>query len=796
MSFEPDDSQAPVLEHDRGNLLVTGPPGSGKTSLLRERFARLVDAGSDPEEVALLVLNRRAARDAREQLVRRLARSLPALPVFTVHGLAFSILGERFKELGYEETPQVLSAPEQYAVVRELLLGEEPEDWPRLARLLEVGGFARRVADFCLRAQERLLDPDALEAAVERSGKPEFAEVAAFHRRYLENLAQAGRVDFAGLLFQALVLLEKEVPPGAAYAHLLVDDYQDATIAAERIVSRLSAAADTTVVAADPGGHVFSYRGGSLEPLERIEATLGSVRRVSLEASPRLGSDVAAVAALDQPEITTVPAERITARAFAHPGEEVEAVAAEILRARVEEDVPWEGIAVILRRYGSYLTALRYVLARQGIPFVVVAEAAEVAAEPANRPVIDLLRFVFRPERRLELVEGILSSPIAGLDPHGLRRLRREARFADMTLLDFVMSGELEELPTDLRTAVDRLRMVVAELPAMSRERGPDGAFFWLWTTLPHFGAYVVAEDRRRDLDALSALGDVLTRFAARRPDASIEDYLDSLEAAEFGPDPWMPPEERQPHAVRIVSAHRAQGSEFEVALVPGCVEGEFPSLGHGDPLLDISNLLVPKTGAQRLRERLAEERALFRLAISRARRRTVLFASRSSSARNPRTPSRFAARLGLEWNGDGLNGIATGSRRAMESSVRRTVSEPAVAPAERLAALAMLAPLGARAETWWGRRAWTLGPPLHPEDEILTSFSRLSALENCALQYLYQQELGLDPERTHAMWLGSLVHGIIEKVENGELEKTDEAVLAALEREWREDVFPNRAME
>ena len=70
--------------------------------------------------------------------------------------------------------------------------------------------------------------------------------------------------------------------------------------------------------------------------------------------------------------------------------------------------------------------------------------------------------------------------------------------------------------------------------------------------------------------DALAALGDVLSNFVERRPDATIEDYLDTLEAAEFGPDPWVLPEERHPRAVRIVSAHRSHGTEVDVALVVG----------------------------------------------------------------------------------------------------------------------------------------------------------------------------------------------------------------------------------
>lgn len=787
MRWEADEER--ILGHASGSVLVTGPPGSGKTTLLRERFARLIEGGADPERVVLFTLNRRAAREARDVLAARLARSLPDLPVFTVHGFAFRVLGHVFDKLGYDAPPQVLSAPEQYAFVRQLLLEETGAEWPRLRGLLQTHAFARQVADFVLRAQERLLDPEALAS---RAAGPEDAEVAAFYQRYLDALLGLGQVDFAGLLFQTVSALDGS---DERFEHVLVDDYHDATHAAEEIVRALGARAESVVVAADPAGHVFSYRGGSLEPLRRIDEMLGSVERVELPRSHRLG-DVASLVALDDAgaDPAAAPPPWLSARLFAHPGEEAEAVAHELLRRRVEEDVPWDRMAVVLRRYGAYLTGIRHALARHGIPFVVVAEAADVAAEPVNRPVLDLLRYAFRPDPPVELLEAVLTSPVGGLDPHELRQLRREARMRGVGVHDLVLEDPLEGLPGAERLAA--FRGLLTDLREVAGRQGPDGVFFWLWTRLPHFRSLADDEERPRDLDAVAALGEVLSRFAERRPGASIEDYLDTLEAAEFGPDPWIPPEERRPGAVRVISAHRAQGLEFEVALVAGCLEGEFPALSHRMPIVDLEAIVDAKPPVERFRERLAEERALFRLAVTRARRATVLFASTSTGARSPRSPSRFAGRLGVTWSAPEPVAPASISLRTMEASLRRTIADPAAPAAERLAAVAALPAVGAEPVTWWRHRDWT-DPGLPVRDgEFKTSYSRLESMDNCGLQYLYAVELGLDPDATHYMWLGSVIHDIVDKVQQGELERSREAVFAALEEVWDPRQFPNRAVE
>jgi superfamily I DNA/RNA helicase/RecB family exonuclease len=747
--------------------------------------------------VALFALGRRAARETREAVIRRLARSLPEVPVFTVHGFAYRVLGRRFRDLGYAEPPQVLSAPDQYAVVRELLAGERREAWPSFGRLLEVRGFAQQVADLVLRAQERLLAPEDLSAAAERAGRPEYAEVAAFYGRYLDAQLAGGRTDFAGLLFQAATLLRRDLSEEEAYPHVLVDDYQDVTHATEAILEALGRAATSVVVAADPPGHVFAYRGGSREPLSRIDRTLPGLRRVELTEVYRRGVAPAALARLDEPRGPdgAGPEPGLQALAFSHPGEEADAAAHELLRARVEDGVPWDAMAVIVRRYGEYLTALRHALNRHGVPFVVVAEAAAVATEPANRPVIDLFRYVLRPDRREQLLERLLLSPVVGLDPHALRRLRREARLRDGSLLALVEAPP-DDLPQDLAPAVRGFGDLVRDLEGNADRLAPDELFHRVWGRLSWFRDLVHQEEPSRDLDALAALANVLSRFVERRPDATAAEYLDTLDAAEFGPDPWIPPEERRPHAVRIVSAHRAHGMEFEVALVVGCLEGEFPSLGHGASLVDLEAIVDPKPSAQRLRDRLASERALFRLAVSRARRRTVLTASRSTSARQPRTPSRFAARLGCEWEGAGSEVPAAASLLTMEASLRRALADRGAPRVERLAALASLPAAGAEPRAWWGGRDWTdPGQPLHP-GEIRTSYSRFGTLENCGLQYLYAVEMGLDPERSHQMWVGTVVHDIVDRVQRGEIERSEEAMLAALDADWREDVFPNRALE
>src|SRR6266542_377440 len=231
---EPDPQQARVVSHARGPMVVTGAAGTGKSWVLRERFARLIEGGADAERVALVVRSRSARSQARASLLARLSMNLPGLEILTVHGLAYHVMGQRFRVLEYDQPPEVLSAADQFARVHELLAGEDPEDWPVYKAMLGLRGFADQVRQFLLRAQEALVEPDDVLARAEAGGARVrgWLEIGRFYARYLQVLGDLRAVDFAGLVNQAAAAAGSGEP---LFYHVLVDDYQEASFAEEAL---------------------------------------------------------------------------------------------------------------------------------------------------------------------------------------------------------------------------------------------------------------------------------------------------------------------------------------------------------------------------------------------------------------------------------------------------------------------------------------------------------------------------------------------------------------------------------
>lgn len=767
--FTPDPDQLRVLGHRSGALVASGGFGAGKTLVLRERFARLIEGGADPERVALVVGSRRARDEARASLLERLGIALPDLIVVTAHGLAFHVLGQRYAALGYAEPPAVLSSADQFARVRELLEGEDPVAWPAFGALLGLRGFADEVRQFVIRTQEALRTPEQIAEAARARGLGGWSELATFLGTYLDVLDAAGEVDFAGLLVRAASAAGDGEPP---FDHVMVDDAHDTTVAVETLVTALRPT--SLVVAGNLDAHVFSFQGTSDEPFRRFLAR-GPVVELRTPHRP--------------------PPAAVDAWRAPHVSEEHAAVARELRRIHVHEGVAWRDLAVVVRRFDAHAAGMRRALDDARVPFTSDATGSP-ASVPATRPFVLALRWlVATDEERDALVEPLLTSELGRQSPAGarsfLRRLRaygvpRREAFAR---LDLLAQGDDDAWLAKLGEALGR---------AGELRRSVLDAFEVLWKDLPYANDLVAAAEddpqAAADLDVLVAFSRTVSE-AGSDADPSVEAFLASLAAAEGAPQ--LAGRAVDDDVVHLVTAHATAGRSFDTVIVVGGVEGDFPSLARPEPMFDLAVLDGPRSRSASNRERLADERRLFAMVRHRARRRLLITATDAHGEADAVTlSSRFVDELDVRWDAAPAptevdEPVSVTEARA---SWRRRAAQPDAAPVERLACLDGLLALGERPREWWFQRSWTDDGAL-PDGELRLSYSRLSTLENCELQFVLSTELGLDAGGGYQAWVGRLVHQVIEDCERGLVERSPAGFRRAIEDRWDESRFPSFAI-
>jgi superfamily I DNA/RNA helicase len=767
--FDPDPQQREVLEHTEGPMLVTGDFGTGKTAVLRERFARLVEGGADPERVALVVGSRRARDEARRALLERLGMALPRLTVVTIHGLAYHVVGERFEVLAYGAPPTVLSASEQFALVRELLAGEDPERWPVYGSLLALHGFANEIRQFVIRAQEALLTPDEIER---RAGHlPGWPELGGFLRHYLEVLDEAGKVDFAGLVEQAAVAASSGEP---LLDHVIVDDYQDSTFGAERLLAELRAS--SLVAGGDLRAHLFSFQGTTDEPLRRFAERNPGATSVELVTAHRR------------------PPARIDAWRATHVSEQHAAVARELRRIHVQEHVPWRDLAVVVRRHGPHEAGVLRALDDSLVPRT--SERTNVVWQaPATRPFVLALRWIVAgAEERDALIEPVLTSDLGGISPASARTLLRLVRAhggAPRDALERLELAQPEESSglAEIRAALSRAQEVRASVL---------DAFRVLWLELPHVRALVrrAESDHRSalDLDAVVQLSRTIAE-AGSSADPSVEAFVLSLGADGDPPElvaAGVAPED----AVNVLTAHAATGRDFDTVIVLDVLEGDFPSLSRPEPMFDLAALEGDRSRSEVNRLRLTDERRLFSMLCRRARRRVVLTATDPHGDGSAVTlASRFVEEIGAAWtHAPAAPFVDPVSVAEAVATWRRVLADGNAPAVDRLASLEGILALGEVPGRWWFQRDWT-DLEAEPRETLLLSYSRLDTLENCELQFVLSSELGLDPGGGYQAWVGRLVHSLIEDCEKGAFERTPAAFEREIDDRWEADRFPSFAI-
>ena len=256
-----------------GPVLCVAPAGSGKTTTLVARIAWLVDGGADPDTVAAITFNKRAA----EELGERAQAALEPLGVVpgTVRVRTFHALGrEILRDAGRSVEPLV----DRAELIAEL--------WPRTS-LAERGrldtAFSRLKLDLAVSADEVAADPGA-------------GPVARAFVRYERALAECGALDFDDLVRRALEVLANEPSTLQRWrrrcTHLLVDEVQDVDRSQLRLALLLAAPENRIFLVGDDDQSIYGWRLADVRRVLAIGTALPGLRRVDLEINHRCPAPV------------------------------------------------------------------------------------------------------------------------------------------------------------------------------------------------------------------------------------------------------------------------------------------------------------------------------------------------------------------------------------------------------------------------------------------------------------------------------------------------------------------------
>src|SRR3954468_19991310 len=421
--------QARAVEHPPGALLVVGGAGTGKTTVVVERFAHRVREGAAPDSLLVVAPSPAAAEALRNRIEDGLEQAWGELAVYDAQALCARLLRDEAADAGLDPFFVPATPADRLA-----LLLERVDELP-----LRLHDFRGRPAALLAGVIDRIdaLKQEAITAAdvaawaqalpesgdAERSRaarEREFARVYADHDRFL---AEQGTIDHGDLLLRAIGLLRDKpdvrVRVAARWPVVLADDAHDASFATGLLLRLLSAERGDITMTGDDDQAIERVRGGAAKNLRDFADEHPQGTLVRLTTSVRCPQRV-----LDAARAVVVPLEdRIGKELAGRAGGEVgfwrcaneraqaQSVAADVERLVARDGVAPERIAVLVRSVEQEGQAVAVALEERAVPYRELGSAAFFQRGEV-RDVLAWLRLFVDPDDASAVVRALSRPPV------------------------------------------------------------------------------------------------------------------------------------------------------------------------------------------------------------------------------------------------------------------------------------------------------------------------------------------------------------------------------------------------
>ncbi len=634
-----DERQDTAIRHRDGPAMVLAGPGSGKTTVITHRVDYLIRARSvDPSSILVITFSRAAAREMRDRFLSLCNHRLLPVNFGTFHAVFFQILKTAY---GYKAS-QIVREDARVGFVRDTirrlrLETDEETDLVRtvLSEISRMKNSGETVSPVPSEANNRprgfaaASGPSAGTAGVSPVLSPGGLEPELFRllfTSYQEFLRQNRLLDFDDMLLFTKELFTARPDILSAwqkkFRYLLVDEFQDINPVQYEIVRMLALPENNLFIVGDDDQSIYRFRGASPEIMLHFPDDYPDAEQIYLSTNYRSVPAVVAAAGNLIAHNTARYAKDIRAcsagsiepvyRSFATQRDQNRFVIETIRRLAREEGVPYGEMAILTRTNDQSGLLLRQ-LSEADLPFLSKEHAPNLYEHWIAEDLTTYVRLAVGNTSRASF----------------LRVMNRPSRYLSRESLPF------EEVSFDLWRAyyegdqekTEALKKLEQDLTVLSGLR-PFSAVNYLRKAVG-YEEYVRECARKRRLPSEELL-DVLDEIQEEAKESdTLEAWLLSIEKSrkvavarrQSGDPGTASPEE----AIHIATLHASKGLEFDTVF-----------------LVDVCENIVPYKKAL-LPEDLEEERRLFYVGMTRAKRRLYLL-SPAQIRNKAMAPSRFLA--------------------------------------------------------------------------------------------------------------------------------------------------------
>ena len=604
-------SQQRAIAHLSGPMMVLAGPGSGKTSVIVERTAYMINEGDiSPANILVVTFSRAAAKEMKERFLSFTGQKYTPVTFGTFHGVFYGILKQAY---GFTAA-NILSDEEKSGILKELALNYGGD-------LAEEGDFAEEIAKEISVVKGNKI---SLEHYYSSCCPDEvFRQI---YQGYREACQSRRKLDFDDMILYCYELFTQRKDILAAwqkkFQYILVDEFQDINQLQYDIVRMLARPQNNLFIVGDDDQSIYHFRGARPEIMLNFNRDYPEAETVTLNVNYRCSGQILASAMrvigenkkrfskkLSTPNQA---GDAVMIREFQNPREEYLTVVSE-LRERLENGEKLEDTAILLRTNQEAEGLVGALMERQ-VPFNMKEKLPNLFHHWICRNLLAYMHFAAGEKNRKYFVE-FMNRPN--------RYISRDA----LSLSPIVDFEELKEFYKNTDWMCDRITTLETHLRVL-KGLAPYAAINFIRKGMGYEEyLHEYAEYRKIKPEELSEILDRLTEStrgmnSLEEWEAYIEDYTTKLEEQARRA-------EQEREGVLISTLHGVKGLEYDFVYILNVNEGSMPYR---------KAVLEPA---------IEEERRLFYVGMTRARKKLALCYVRQQYEKK-REPSRFLKEAGV----------------------------------------------------------------------------------------------------------------------------------------------------
>ena len=642
-------NQQKAVNHIKGPMLVLAGAGSGKTKVLTNRIANLIENGVSPYNILAITFTNKAAKEMKDRVVNLIGDSANNIQISTFHSLGVKMLKENYTLLGYERNFTIIDSDDALTIIKKIMkdLNMNKEYYN-----------PREIRNKISSAKNEMMD-------IDKFSKIEFDhKIVEVYKIYQKKLKQGNSVDFDDLLILPIKLF-KNYPNilndyQERYKYILIDEYQDTNEAQYTFSRLLSSKYRNIFVVGDNDQAIYAFRGANYKNILNFEKDYPECETILLEENYRSTRNIlnAANSVIKNNRerkdknlwSNNEEGDKIKYKKVSNEKEEASFVVEEI-KTLLSKGVKEEDIAVLYRTNAQSRTIEEEML-KKNIKYRVVGSFYFYNRKEI-KDLLCYLRLISNHKDDVSLLR-IINTPKRGIGEKTIENLINTAESSNTSIYEAITSGKelafknlIEELTQDSQSlSLTELVDTILEKSGIKKELTNSK----------------LLEDEIR-LENLNEFKGVTKNYEEEYGTANLEEFLEEISLVSD-----ITEHQDSASRVSLMTVHAVKGLEFDYVFIIGMEEGIFP---HYNAINDGSNSAIE------------EERRLCYVAITRAKKKLYITSADTrmlfgNTSRN--LPSRFINEIDKEYiEIDGnklLNKIGINIKKKIDKNIEYAVGE------------------------------------------------------------------------------------------------------------------------